>query len=113
MTKKKFEIIATAFDKKGRVISSGINAIKSHPLMQKYSAIAGESDQKIFIHAELSAVLRAGDRQIHSLLVQRHLKDGSLALAMPCPTCQAMIKDFGIKEVTYSDYNGYKVWKVN
>ena len=112
--KKKFEIIATAFDKKGRVISSGVNLYrKSHTLMAKYAEIAGESDQKIFIHAELSAVLKAGDKQVHSLLVQRHLSDGSLALAMPCRTCQAMIKDFGIKEVTYSDYDGYKVWKVN
>lgn len=114
MTKKKFEIIATAFDKKGRVIYSGINNYsKSHPLMRKYALIAGEHPERLFIHAELLAILRAGERQVHSLLVQRFLSNGELALAMPCPICKEIIKDFGIKEVTYSDYDGYKIWRVS
>ena len=32
------------------------------------------------------------------LFVYRELKDGSIAMARPCPSCMALIKDLGIKK---------------
>lgn len=111
--KNRFEIVATAFDRKGRVIGSGINCYrKSHPLMKLYATKAGESDFKIYKHAELAAILSAGNREIYSLLVQRFDKNGNPALAMPCKTCQTMIKDFGIKFVQYTTASGIAIWEV-
>lgn len=113
MKRKRYEIVATAFDRKGKVIGTGVNEYwRSHPMMKLYAEKAGESSCKIFKHAELSAVLSAGNKEIHSLLVQRFKNNGEPALAMPCPTCQAMIKDLDIKFVRYTTEEGIKEYYV-
>jgi len=113
LTSKRYEIIATAFDRKGRILGAGVNEYKrSHPLMKVYAEKAGESSMKIFKHAEFSAVLAAGNKQIHSLLVQRFKANGEPALALPCPTCQAMLKDFGVKVVKYTTDSGIAEYHV-
>lgn len=107
MAKKRYEIIATAFDKKGRIIGAGVNCYtKSHPLMKIYAERAGESELKIYQHAELRAILDAGNREVHSMLIQRFDRHGEPALAMPCPTCHEMLKDFGLKFVQYTSPQG-------
>ena len=35
-------------------------------------------------------------------------KDGSLGMAKPCPICQSLLKDFGIKEVWYSSATEFR-----
>lgn len=113
MKRKRYELIATAFDRKGRILGAGVNEYhRSHPLMKIYAEKAGESSCKIYKHAELSAVLSAGNKKVHSLLVQRFNNDGSPALAMPCPTCQAMLKDFGVKLVKYTTKEGIKEYEI-
>jgi deoxycytidylate deaminase len=110
--KKRFELIATAFDSKRKVIGSGVNDYKkSHPLMKIYAVKAKESPLKIKKHAELSALLAAGNKQIHSLFVQRFDANGNPALAKPCLTCQCMLKDFGVKFVEYTTPNGIESLK--
>lgn len=106
-TRKRYTIVATCFDRKGRVLGAGTNNYnKSHPLMLHFAVKAGESDEKIYQHAELNAVLQSGRKDIHSILVQRFHESGDLALAKPCPTCQAMLKGFGVKLVRYTTDNG-------
>jgi deoxycytidylate deaminase len=105
--KKRYTIIATTFDKKGNILGSGVNDYnKSHPLMKLYALKAGESELKIKKHAELAAILAAGNKDIHRIFVQRFTEDGEYALAMPCKTCQTMIKDFGIKVVEFTTPEG-------
>jgi deoxycytidylate deaminase len=113
MANRRFQIVATAFDRRGRVIGAGTNDYrKSHPLMQLYAKRAGESEMKIYQHAELAAILSAGRKEIYKILVQRFDAKGDMALAMPCPTCQEMIKDFGIKVVQYTSPSGIQTYKV-
>lgn len=113
MTRKRYEVIATTFDKKGRVLGTGVNDYrKSHPLVKTCSILAGESEQKDKLHAEFSAVLSSGRKTIHSILVQRFNNDGSLALAAPCPTCQVMLKSFGVKLVRYTHPEGIKEYEI-
>lgn len=103
MTRKRFTITATAFDKKGNIIGAGTNSYqKSHPLMKHFAVLAGESTDKIYIHAELAAVLAAGKQQVHKLFVQRYLSNGEPAHAEPCPTCKAMLKAFGVTLIEYT-----------
>lgn len=107
--KKRFELIATAFDAKRKVIGSGVNDYnKSHPLMKMYALKAKESCAKIKKHAELSALLSAGNKIVHSMLVQRFDSLGNPALAMPCPTCQVLLKDFGVKFVEFTSPDGIR-----
>lgn len=109
MAKKRYEIIATAFDKKGRIIGAGVNDYqKSHPLAKYFSIKAGMSDKRYFIHAELAAILSAGKKNVHSILVQRFQNNGDMACAKPCPSCTEMLKAFGVKFVRYTDEDGVK-----
>ncbi len=110
--RKKFHLTCIAFDKKGRILSRGFNQYKSHPIQKFFSIKAGESDKKHCIHAEVSAILRAGDKQIDSLFVQRFAADGTYALAKPCKSCQAAIKDFGIRLVNYTTPQGVMSYEV-
>lgn len=106
---KKHELIATAFDKKGNIIGAGVNDYKkSHPLMKVYSDKVKDTNNRIFKHAELSAVLAAGNKDIHSVLIQRFNAQGNPALAKPCKICEAMLKDFGVKFVRYTSSEGIK-----
>jgi deoxycytidylate deaminase len=109
MTRKRYQIVATCFDKKGRVLGTGVNEYhRSHPLMKHFAVQAGESEEKIYKHAELSAILASSSKDVHSILVQRFHNNGSMANAMPCPTCQKMLKAFGVKLVRYTDDSGFK-----
>ena len=109
MSRKRYQLVATCFDKRGRPLGSGVNEYnRSHPLMQEFAVKAGESEEKIYRHAELNAVLASGRREIHSILVQRFQHNGDPANAMPCPTCQAMLKAFGVRMVRYTTEEGIK-----
>lgn len=111
--RKRYTIVATCFDRKGRALASGTNNYKkSHPLMQHFAVKAGESNDKIYVHAELSAVLQSGRKDIHSILVQRFHDNGDMATAKPCPTCQAMLKGFGVKIVRYTSEEGIKEYEI-
>lgn len=113
MAKCRYELIATAFDRKGKILGAGVNNYrKSHPLMRMYAEKAGESSMKIYKHAELSAILAAGNKQVHSLLIQRFDNYGEPALAMPCLTCQTMLKDFGVRYVKYTTPSGIEIMEI-
>lgn len=106
---KKHQLIATAFDKKGNILGSGVNNYhKSHPLMKIYNEKSGDHKQKIYKHAELSALLDAGNKKVHSVLIQRFNSKGEPVLAKPCITCECMLKDFGVVFVRYTSEEGIK-----
>ena len=105
--KRRYEIIATAFDKKGNILGSAVNDYsKSHPLMKLYAEKAGESELKIYKHAELGAILAAGNKQVHRIFVQRFDRNGDYALAAPCPTCLCMLRDFDVKIIQWTNPSG-------
>jgi deoxycytidylate deaminase len=113
MTRKRYEIIATVFDKRGRVIGNGVNQYsKSHPLFKKFAIEAGESPEKIYIHAEFAACISAGKKEIHSILIQRFHNNGEMANAFPCKTCQTMLKAFGVKIIRYTSDSGIQEIKI-
>ena len=101
--RKKYVIKATTFDKKGRVISVAENNYnKTHPLMLHFAAKVGLHD-KLYLHAEVLALIRAGEKKVDSISVERYNLDGSPALAKPCPVCAEAIKAWGVNNVFYTD----------
>jgi hypothetical protein len=44
--------------------------------------------------------------------VQRFHENGDMAVAKPCPTCQAMLKGFGVKIVRYTSEEGIKEYEI-
>lgn len=96
-----YKLAAALLDKRGRPIAYGTNSYKSHPIALYYGAYP-------HVHAELDACLGHGLRNCAglSLVVVRALKDGSLSMAKPCTSCMRMMKDIGIKMVTYTGWQG-------
>ena len=103
MCEKKYNISATVYDKRGRILSSAVNDYKkSHP-DQKRLAIKAGLPEKIYGHAEVISIIRALKVGIpHSIKVERYGKTGNPLNAEPCPICKLMIKESGIKFVTHT-----------
>lgn len=106
--------LSAAIVYKGKVISTGVNSLKSHPFQKKWS----RNSESIFLHAETSAIHQAlrciSDDTILQdcdLYVLRMKKDGPdftfrYGLARPCSGCQRCIAEFGIKNVFYTCNDG-------
>ena len=100
-----YKLTAIIYDKKGRVLSIGENNyIKTHPYQAKLAKAAGlEYQEKVFLHAEVSAIIRCKDlSKAHRILVTRVGKSGKLLLAKPCKICESAIKAAGIKFTEHS-----------
>ncbi len=98
---RNYKLGAVLFDKKGKVISVASNSYRTHPVWAKYTEFP-------FLHAESHAIIRRGldNCSSLSLLVVRTLANGNLSMATPCQQCQTLIRDAGIKNVYYSNWNG-------
>lgn len=112
-TRKKYHIKATAYDKRGRILSIGCNEYhRSHPLFKHFAILAGESDHKIWKHAEFSACIAAGKKKIHTVFVERYYNNGMPANAEPCPICKVMLRAFGVSRVLYTHERGIKEYRI-
>ena len=101
MSKKRFDLTAFAYDKRGRLLAVGRNSyIQTHPLQAKFAKKAGRP-QAIYVHAELAALMKAR-QQVHRLVVVRYNKDGSPGNAKPCEICQLAIEAFNVEYVEHT-----------
>jgi deoxycytidylate deaminase len=100
---QKQNITAILYDKKGKILSIGKNSyIKTHPLQAKSAQAVGE-DYKIFLHAEIDALVKAKNwDKAHKLVITRFTKDGVPVMAKPCKVCQHAINLAGIKLVEHT-----------
>ena len=99
--KKRFEITAFAYDKRGKLLAIGHNSyVKTHRLQAHYAKKAGRP-QAIYLHAELAALMKAR-QQVHKLVVVRYNKDGTPGNAKPCEICELAIKEFGVREIQHT-----------
>lgn len=96
-------ITAFAYDRKGRILSIGRNSyVKTHPLQARAAKEVGE-DYKIYLHAEVAALVKIKNWQkINKLVVTRYNKNGEPMLAKPCRVCQRVIKIAGIGTVEHT-----------
>ena len=102
---REFYLIAATFDEHGRMTALAENNIwKTHPMMKKY-ATQVNLNHKIYLHAEISAIIRSRG-SCHSLIVIRVNKNGAFSMAKPCPVCQAAILDAKVEHLYYSDQDG-------
>jgi deoxycytidylate deaminase len=87
--------------KKNRVISVGMNSLKTH---------TRSPDQFKTIHAEFSAILNVhpDDLKGSHAYIYRETREGILGSSRPCGSCFKMLQDVGIEVIYYTDNNGYK-----
>ena len=96
-------LAAICVDKKGKVLGRGVNSYtRTHPLQKHFAIMAALPEEKMFLHAELQAVLRSRDKEIHTIYVARVLKDDTISLAKPCAACVQALKAFGVEKVVYT-----------
>lgn len=105
-TRKKFQLTATTFCSKGRVIAHGENNYKkSHPFMKILGERVGKP-QNVYLHSEVLALLRSKGKRVESIVVKRYDSKGGMMLAKPCVICQEAMKMFGVKKVIYTTKYG-------
>jgi len=87
-------------NKHGRIISKGHNMMKTHPMQKRYAVKAG-NEEAIYLHAEISALVKCREDP-HTIYISRRMRNGSTGLAKPCPICQMAIEEAGIKNIVYT-----------
>ena len=92
-----------ALDKRGRIVSTGFNKRKTHPLQYKHAM--HHNEEAIYLHAEIAALVKSR-QQVHTLYVGRLTKAGRVGLAKPCPICMGAIIEAGVREVHYTTDDG-------
>lgn len=95
-----------------RIISSACNSLKTNPLQKRYNKYRFTADEgKHTLHAEVACLLPLISQDIDfnrvSLYIYRQHKNGNPALAKPCPSCMALIRDLGIKNIYYTGNNSF------
>jgi len=103
LSKKRYEITAIIYDKRGRVLSIGKNSYhKTHPLQLQHAECVG-LPEKIYLHAEIHAITKCKYLdKAHRIVVTRFDSDGVARSAKPCPVCQSAIAATNIKEVVHT-----------
>ncbi len=92
--------------KRGRIVGMGYNQLKTHTRANtKYSTI----------HAEFDAMRGVDpiDLQGADCYVFRQTRQGNLARSKPCPCCQSLLSQAGIRNVYYTSPEGYHHMRIN
>lgn len=101
MSKKRFQITALAYDKRGKLLSVGRNSyVKTHPLAGYYGKKSGRPEA-IYLHAELDALIKARAK-VHKVAVLRFNAKGEPVNSRPCAGCQLALRDWGVKYVVHT-----------
>ena len=106
--KKRYHLFAFCKDKKDNPISYGSNLYrKTHPL-QKYFAEKVGQPERIYLHAEIAALINSGQQKVHSIHISNiDYKTGRMGNAKPCPICLEAIKAYGVKKINYTTKDGW------
>ncbi len=112
------EKLAAAVVCRNKIISIGINSMKSHPMAAKY----GKNEHAVYLHAEVAAIKNAlreidvDDFSKCDIYITRVKKEAPFTkkfvwgLAKPCVGCERAIAEFGFKRVIYTcDHGDYEV----
>jgi len=102
MSNRRHVVKATVYDKRGRILSEAYNSYdKTSPIQAKYGQRVNQPD-RIYLHAELRAIIRVKNGSPYKIKVVRYDKNNCPKLAKPCPICELAIKEAGIKFVEYT-----------
>ncbi len=58
------------------------------------------------LHAEMALINKFDIGEINEIHVVRFKKNGDMTMAKPCVYCQKFLKQYGIKKVHYTDWDG-------
>ncbi len=103
---------------KHKIISSGCNSsVKCNSIqakldMDRYGIFCPGK-----VHAECAALVPLIKNRVNlknaEIYVYREHKDGSTAMARPCPSCMKLIKSCGIRYINYTTEDGFASEVIN
>ena len=105
---------------KGSIVAAAANTNKTSPLQKYYNIYRYEpADTPCKAHCETQLIQRLRWRfgnnldwaRVH-IYIYREYKNGKLAPSRPCPSCMAMLRDFGIKKIMYTTEDGFAEEKI-
>lgn len=100
---------------KGAILAKSYNSNKTHTTQAKFNKWRYNEDvSKKYLpcklHAEINCLVRIKYLDIDfskvHIYTYRETKNGHLAISKPCPSCLAMIKSLGIKNLHYTTEDG-------
>jgi deoxycytidylate deaminase len=99
---KHVHITATIYNKRGKIISKGVNSyVKTHPKQAKAAKAVGDPE-RIYLHAEIDALIACRFEIPYKIKIERYDIKGNPKNAKPCPICELAIKKAGIRFVEYT-----------
>lgn len=99
----KHRLKALIYDKKGTLLSVGENSYTKTHVFQSRCANAVGEPTKIYLHAEIAALVKLKDwSKAYKIVVMRFNKLGQPSPAAPCRCCQHAIALSGIKLVEHT-----------
>ncbi len=102
---KQYTVYAAIADKKGQIVSIGKNSfIKTHP--KQYSYNQYRNPHKIFLHAEIDALLKYKSDNGYVMIIARMTKTGLIRNAKPCIGCFGALQESNIKKIFYTNDDG-------
>ena len=95
---------------KGKIISEGWNQKRTHPLQAEYDKerpdVMEGTPNVHSLHAESAALFKIKNEDLRwnkvEVYISRPMVCRLYGLAKPCPSCQKLIKDLGIKKIHYT-----------
>ena len=98
--------------KRTKILTVGVNLLKSHPAQKRFNKYRGIDTNKIYnnIHAELDAILKVANKnelEGSDIYLYREDVSGIMKMSKPCPACTHMLREYGIKNIYYTDKNKY------
>lgn len=96
----------------GKIIAIGCNRNKTHPIQNYYNKYREKSCFLLpKLHAEINCINKIKNLDIDfskvKLFIYRIRKDRPFGISGTCPSCMAVIKDLGIKDIYYTTNDGY------
>ena len=103
--------VAAALIYRGRILATGTNQYKTHPLMMT----RGYREDQNWRHAEVDCIInglkvmtkeqmkRCELRVVRAKRPSHDSKEWILGLAKPCPGCSQVIRNYGISRVTWTE----------
>lgn len=85
--------------KGGRIVSTGINRFKNHPMMVSPEHIK----EHCSVHAEVDAIRKLKNARGATIYIARIGKRGNQALSRPCDSCYTAIQKAGINKIVYTN----------
>lgn len=104
----------------GTILAKGFNTDKTHTKQDYYNKWRYKDSGNKYLpskgHAECLALTKIKYLDIDFSKVHvytyREFKNGKPAMARPCPSCMALIKDMGIKYLHYTTDCGFAVERI-